>query len=100
MKLKFKALMLLAGGIMMQAASAQSQRKAPAYPLITHNPYFSIWSTTDELTGSSTKHWTGADQSLLGLISVDGTIYRFLGKESETFKTILPASDEKAYVVK
>jgi len=72
---------------------AQSS-KAPAYPLITHDPYFSIWSTTDELTASSTKHWTGADQSLLGLLNVDGKKYRFLGEIESAFKTIVPASDE------
>jgi len=87
--------LLLAG----QFAAAQSLR-APAYPLITHDPYFSIWSMTDTLNAAPTKHWTGTDQSLLGMVKVDGVVYRYLGAAVPEYKTVLPASDEKSYEVK
>jgi hypothetical protein len=73
------------------------EKKAPSYPLITHDAYFSIWSSTDNLNASVTKHWTGAEQSLLGIIKVDGKSYRFLGNTAQEYNVILPSSEDKDY---
>ncbi|TZF82621.1 DUF4965 domain-containing protein [Pedobacter sp. BS3] len=90
-----KIYLFIPGCLTVVFASAQS--KMPAYPLITHNPYFSIWSVTDKLNESITQHWTGKDQSLVGLLKVDGEYYRFMGKGSPKYKTWLPTADKQSY---
>jgi hypothetical protein len=91
-----KQLLVLFASLVGISAVAQ-EKKAPSYPLITHDPYFSIWSNTDQVNQSVTKHWTGADQSLLGVIKVDGKSYGFLGAMEQVFKNVLASSDDQAY---
>ena len=63
--------------------------KMPAYPLVTHDPYFSIWSFSDKLNQSTTRHWTGADNKLIGIIKVDNILYNFIGEPTYPSKIIV-----------
>ncbi len=78
-------------------SSFSQVNKAPAYPLVVHDPYFSIWSFSDNLNESTTKHWTGKDQSLIGILSVDGKLYKFLGEPARELKPILPIAETQPY---
>ncbi len=90
-KLCFILCLIFTGAVHAQVA------RAPAYPLITHDPYFSIWSFGDTLNAAPTKHWTGKNHALLGMVRVDGTTYNFLGSVNYSSKTILPTGSQSAY---
>lgn len=92
-------LSILALATAVVTTNAQELR-APAYPLITHTPYQSVWSAGNELNSVATQHWSGKEQSLIGLVKVDGEVYRFLGAESTIYKTVLATADEENYTVK
>ena len=57
--------------------------KAVSIPLVTHDPFFSIWSNTDKLYEKPPIHWCGAQQFLKGDITIDGKRYGFLGRKWE-----------------
>lgn len=55
-------------------------KKAACIPLITHDPYFSVWSAADNLYDKDTTHWCGIRQKIRGYIEIDGVQYCFMGK--------------------
>jgi hypothetical protein len=65
-----------------KAKKSNDDLRYPAVPLITVDPYFSIWSFSDHLYDDSTRHWTGARNNMLGIIGIDGEYYRFMGKQN------------------
>lgn len=81
-----------------QVPVADISLRAPAVPLLTSDPYFSLWSAADKLNESVTTHWTGKTQSMIGALRVDGKTYRFLGLDEPQYETILPDGKWKAKV--
>lgn len=71
--------------------------RAPAYPLVTIDPYTSAWSTADHLYDDAVRHWTGKRHGLIGALRVDGKVYRFMGKEELPRKAILPMASHGAW---
>jgi hypothetical protein len=59
---------------------APAPLRPPAVPLVTHDPYFSVWSFSDQLADDRTRHWTGAFHGMVGMVRVDGRPYRLMGQ--------------------
>eukprot|EP01112_Ceratiomyxa_fruticulosa_P018545 TRINITY_DN5948_c0_g1_i1.p1 TRINITY_DN5948_c0_g1~~TRINITY_DN5948_c0_g1_i1.p1 ORF type:complete len:601 (+),score=99.37 TRINITY_DN5948_c0_g1_i1:386-2188(+) len=67
--------------------------RPPAVPIVTHDPYFSIWTNGDVLYNQNTTLWDGQNKPFSGFIRVFGKTYRFLGNS-----TIPAAKDIKTAI--
>ncbi len=70
--------------------------RAPAIPLITVDPYFSVWSRDEVLNFTETVHWTGAVNPIRGYVVVDNSRYLFLGYDRNAHKIKQISADIQA----
>ena len=105
MKKIFLLLAMMAATASVQAQPAEFFRpykstrlRLPSVPLVVNDPYFSVWSPYDQLNDGDTRHWTGDEKPLEGLLRVDGKTYRFMGsKERKVLESVVPMADEQAW---
>lgn len=64
------------------------ENKGANIPIITHDPYFSIWAPAPHLYDADLQHWSGLRQKIRGYLTVDGATYCFLG--DRTFHQTIP----------
>jgi hypothetical protein len=77
------------------ARAATSDRcRPPAVPLVTSDPYFSIWSFADHLTDDTTRHWTGTPQSMTSMVVIDRKAYRLMGGDPANVAAMTQSSVE------
>lgn len=79
-------------------AAEEGELRAPCYPLITCDPYFSVWSNVDELADAFPVHWTGRIHALTSFVRVDGENYRLMGKPTEFDKNAKKATQKSVSV--
>ena len=49
--------------------------RAPSIPLITIDPYFSVWSRDEIINFYETEHWTNKPNNIIGTVFVDDKEY-------------------------
>ena len=49
----------------------RNELRAPAYPLVTIDPFTCAWSAADRLYDAPVTHWTGVEHHLVGVVKAN-----------------------------
>lgn len=93
MKIKISIGILLLYGFVLHGQV--SSFRPPSFPLITHDPYFSIWMPNEVPTEDETLHWSLKPVPLRSMVHIDGKTYRIMGK----VPAFVPAAQSTGYKV-
>ncbi len=102
-RMKKVLMMLAASAALLSCGDVQTPvntLRAPAYPLVTIDPYMSVWSWSDNLYDRAPRHWSNRAYPLTGVLTVDGESYRFMGDGVDTYRSILPTARAGAWTAR
>ncbi|MBR3809043.1 MAG: DUF4965 domain-containing protein [Clostridia bacterium] len=71
--------------------------RAPSIPLITIDPYFSVWSRDEIINFYETEHWTNKPNNIIGTVFIDDKEYLFLGYDRDILKLEQKSIDIDAF---
>jgi hypothetical protein len=90
MNLSYLCRVLPAALLAISIPIAAQTHRPPAVPLATSDPFFSLWSMSDHLTDTPTKHWSEAPQPMTGIARIDGKVFRWMGQVPPRWHMNLP----------
>ncbi len=88
-------IILFVGLFSINAFAQGTITRPPAVPLMTADPYFSVWSFANNPADDYTRHWTGNTMGMCLMMKIDGKAYRVVGRNERS----LPALDLKKTIV-
>lgn len=74
---------LVVGLALVAAVGARADFRPPSVPIVSCDPFFSVWSGADAPTDADTEIWYGAKQPIRIWVELDGVRYRLMGAKAE-----------------
>ena len=57
--------------------------RPPSVPIVSCDPFFSVWSPSEDPTLADTENWFGAKQPIKVFVEIDGTRWRLMGAKAD-----------------